>query len=80
MPKAELPKPFSITDGQILDAIPDQGIDELILAIDLGCSLGELRQALKNLAKRDILECRTENKWDEQSQSYTEYIIWSIKL
>jgi transcription initiation factor IIE alpha subunit len=80
MPKTELPKPFLITDGQILDAIPNEGIDELILAIDLGCSLVELRQALKRLAQRDILECRTENEWDEQSQTYTEYIIWSVKL
>jgi transcription initiation factor IIE alpha subunit len=80
MPKTELPKPFSITEGQILDAIPNEGIDELILAIDLGCSLVELRQALKNLAKRGILESRTQNEWDKQSQSYIEYIIWSIKL
>jgi transcription initiation factor IIE alpha subunit len=80
MPKTELPKPFSITEGQILDAIPNEGIDELILAIDLGCSLVELRQALKNLAKRGLLESRTQNEWDKQSQSYIEYVIWSIKL
>jgi transcription initiation factor IIE alpha subunit len=80
MPKTELPKPFSITEGQILDAIPNEGIDELILAIDLGCSLVELRQALKNLAKRGIMESRTQNEWDKKSQSYIEYIIWSIKL
>jgi patatin-like phospholipase/acyl hydrolase len=80
MPKTELPKPFSITEGQILDAIPNEGIDELVLAIDLECSLVELRQALKNLAKRNILESRTQNEWDKQSQSYIEYVIWSIKL
>lgn len=80
MPKTELPKPFLITDGQIIDAIPNEGIDEMELAIELGCGIVPLQQALKRLAKRDILECRTQNEWDEESQSYIEYIIWSIKL